>query len=459
MVNMLHCKRCCGLVWSPYRKTVIVEAPTTDLCIIVNQLDTAKTVYVERGYKAKNLWIQQHQKHSGGSFMIFVGIDVAKDKHDCFIINSEGEILADVFTITNNKEGFEKLLQTINTCTGIDGKIKVGLEATGHYSYNLLGYLLDNDLPTYVINPLHTNLFRKSQTLRKTKTDKVDARMIASMLMSNVDLKPYTNIAYHNSELKSLTRYRFNKVSERAKLKSDVSRLVNILFPELETLVSSIHSVTVYALLNEFPSAKHISEVHLTKLTNLLLSVSKGRFGKEKAILIRNTAKNSIGTFMQAKAMELKHTIQLIHFFDNEIKEIEFQIKTIMDKIASPITSIPGMGTNMAAMIIAEIGDFQNFDSPDKILAFAGLSPSTYQSGKLNNAYAHMEKRGSHYLRYALFNATTHICTWCSAFSSYLHKKRAEGKHYYVALSHAAKKLVRLIFALQKSGQLYNAIT
>lgn len=104
--------------------------------------------------------------------MIFVGIDVAKDKHDCFIINSEGEVLADVFTVSNSKEGFETLLQTINTCTGIDGKTKVGLEATGHYSYNLLGFLLDNGLPTYVINPLHTNLYRKSLSLRKTKTDR-----------------------------------------------------------------------------------------------------------------------------------------------------------------------------------------------------------------------------------------------------------------------------------------------
>lgn len=130
--------------------------------------------------------------------MICVGIDVAKDKHDCFIMNSDGEVLADVFTVPNSKEGFEHLLQTINTCTGIGGsKIKVGLEATGHYSYNILGFLLDKGLPTYVINPLHTNLFRKSQSLRKTKTDRVDARTIASMLMSDVSLKPYTNMCYY----------------------------------------------------------------------------------------------------------------------------------------------------------------------------------------------------------------------------------------------------------------------
>lgn len=389
--------------------------------------------------------------------MICVGIDVAKDKHDCFIMNSEGEVLANVFTVSNSKEGFETLLQTIVTCTGNGGKIKVGLEATGHYSYNLLGFLLDKGLPTYVINPLHTNLFRKSQSLRKTKTDRVDARMIATMLMSDVSLKPYTNIAYHNSELKSLTRYRFDKVKERAKLKSSVSRLVNILFPELEKLLPTVHTASSYALLSELPSAKHIAEVHLSHLTNLLYTASKGRYHRDKAIRIRESARNSIGTYMPAKSLELKHTIKLIRELDSEIAEIDSAIKEIMGKINSPITSIPGIGLSMAAMIIAEIGDFNNFNSPDNILAFAGLSPSTYQSGKLNNCYAHMEKRGSRYLRYAIYNATKFVCNWCPLFADYLAKKRSEGKHYNVAISHAAKKLVRLIFALQKSGQPYLA--
>ncbi len=387
--------------------------------------------------------------------MVFVGIDVAKDKHDCFIISSEGEVLKDVFTIENSKQGFELLLQTINTCTGVGEKTKVGLEATGHYSYNLLGFLLENGLTTYVINPLHTNLYRKSLSLRKTKTDRVDARTIASMLMSDVSLKPYTNIAYHNSELKSLTRYRFDKVKERAKLKSSVSRLVNILFPELEKLVPTLHMVSIYALLSEFPSAKHIADAHLTKLTNLLYSASKGRYNRDKTLLIRNAAKNSIGVFMPAKALELKHTICLIQELTKEINEIEFAIKTLMDELAPPIITIRGLGIDMTSMIIAEIGDFNNFDSPDKILAFAGLSPSTYQSGQLNNCYAHMEKRGSRYLRYALFTATKSVCIWNPVFADYLAKKRSEGKHYNVAISHAAKKLVRLIFAMQKSGQPY----
>ena len=387
--------------------------------------------------------------------MICVGIDVAKDKHDCFILSSEGEVLADVFTIPNNAEGFDILLQTIRRCTRPADKIKVGLEATGHYSYNILGFLLNKGLPTYVINPLHTNLYRKSLTLRKTKTDRVDARTIAAMLMSDVDLKSYTDTSYHNEELKSLTRYRFDKVRERAKLKTSVARLVCILFPELEKLVPSLHTESVYALLSEFPGAHQITVAHLTRLKSVLSDASRGRYSRDKAIAIRDAAKASIGSRMPAKSMELKHTIRLIRELDTEIEEIESEINSIMDEIHSPITTIPGIGTRMGAMILAEVGDFSNFESADKILAYAGLSPSTYQSGQLTNCYSHMEKRGSKYLRYAIFNAAKYVCRWDPTFAAYLAKKRAEGKHYNVAVSHAAKKLVRLIFAMERSGQPY----
>ena len=387
--------------------------------------------------------------------MICVGIDVAKDKHDCFILSSEGEVLADVFTIPNNAEGFDTFLQTIRHCSRPADKIKVGLEATGHYSYNILGFLLDCGLPTYVINPLHTNLYRKSLTLRKTKTDRIDARTIATMLMSDLDLKSYTDTSYHNEELKSLTRYRFDKVRERAKLKQSISRLVTILFPELEKIVPSLHMASVYALLSEFPGAHQVASAHLTHLKTVLYEVSKGHYGRDMAVEIRDAARNSIGSRMPAKSLELKHTIQLIQVLDAEIEEIEKEINLIMDEVRSPITTIPGIGTRMGAMILAEVGDFSSFDSADKILAYAGMSPSTYQSGQLTSSYAHMEKRGSRYLRYAIFNATKYVCMWDPTFAAYLAKKRAEGKHYSVAISHAAKKLVRLIYAMEKSGQPY----
>ena len=387
--------------------------------------------------------------------MIVVGIDVAKDKHDCFIMNSEGEVLFNPFVIQNNREGFDSLFEKICSVANDFTKVKVGLEATGHYSYNILGYLLDKGLPTYVINPLHTNLYRKSLSLRKTKTDKVDARTIAAMLLSDVNLKSYSNTLYHNEELKSLTRYRFDKVKERAKLKTSIARLVNILFPELEKLVSTLHIASVYELLSQYPSAKKIASVHLTKLTNLLSTASKGCYGKEKAEEIRNAARISIGSDMSAKSLELKHTIKLIRELDAEIEEIEFHIEIIMDEINSPILTIPGISYRMGAMIIAEIGDFDNFSSPDKILAYAGLAPSIYQSGQFTASYSRMEKRGSRYLRYALFNSAKYVCQWDDTFAEYLAKKRSEGKHYYVAISHACKKLIRVIYHLETTGESY----
>ena len=278
------------------------------------------------------------------------------------------------------------------------------------------------------------------------------------MLMSDMNLKSYSNTLYHNEELKSLTRYRFDKVQERAKLKQSISRLVNILFPELEKMVPTLHMKSIYALLSEFPSALHIADAHLTRLTNLLYEASKGRYNRDTAILFRESARKSIGSVMPAKSLELKHTIKLVCELDAEIKEIENLIKSIMDEIDSPILSIPGISYRMGAMIIAEIGDFDRFSSPDKILAYAGLSPSTYQSGQLTSTYSHMEKRGSRYLRYALFNATKFVCNWDSSFGEYLAKKKSEGKHYNVAVSHAAKKLVRLIYHLEKTGQSYQAV-
>ncbi len=310
-------------------------------------------------------------------------------------------------------------------------------------------------MPAYVINPLHTNLYRKSLSLRQTKTDKVDARTIAPMLMSDVNLKSYSDTSYHNEELKSLTRYRFDKVKERAKLKTSVSRLVCILFPELEKLVPTLHMVSVYAFLSEFPGAKHVASAHLTRLTNLLSDASNGRYCKDTAITLREAARVSIGSNMPAKSLELTHTIKLIQELDSEINEIENGIKVIMDEINSPILSIPEINYRMGAMIIAEIGDFSWFNSPDKILTYAGFSPSTYQSRQLDGAYVHVEKGGSRYLRYALYNAAKYVCHWDSTFAEYLTKKRVEGKHYNVALSHAVKKLVRVIYHLEKTNQQY----
>lgn len=218
----------------------------------------------------------------------------------------------------------------------------------------------------------------------------------------------------------------------------------------------TLHLASIYALLNEFPSAHQIAAAHLTRLKALLYDTSKGWYDRDKAVELRDAAKSSISSRMPAKSLELGHTIKLIRELDTEIDEIEAGIRMIMDETASPILTILGISYRMGAMIFAEIGNFSHFDSPDKILAYAGLSPSTYQSGQLSSSYSHMEKRGSRYLRYAIFNATKYVCHWDEFLAVYLAKKRAEGKRYNVAISHSAKKLVRLMYALEKTRMPYS---
>ena len=375
--------------------------------------------------------------------MIYVGIDVAKEKHDCFIVSSEGEIIEDVFTISNDFIGFNKLLNCLSEFESKD--IRIGLEATGHYSTNLFNFLKDHHSHIVLFNPLQTNLFRKAQTLRKNKTDKIDARLIALMLHSD-DFKSHSELSYHLSELKALTRHRFRLVKESSKMKISLTRLVTILFPELPSVVYKIHQSSTYALLKAFPSKQTIVNAHLTKLTNVLKKASKGKYGKEKAILIKDTATRSIGLNSRATSFELSQTLYLIEVLTNEISKLDQEIETIMAELDSPLLSVPGISFKLGSIILAEIGDINRFDTPAQLQAFAGLEPSTHQSGNFTASHAKMVKRGSKQLRWALLQAARLIAMNDPTFNKYMQKKLAEGKHFFVAQSHVAKKLIRVIF-------------
>lgn len=385
--------------------------------------------------------------------MLFVGIDVSKNKHDCCIINSSGKVLSDCLSISNSKEGFESLYLTIfSYLPNKDlNKVKIGLESTGHYSTNITNYLYSKGFQLIILNPLSTNLFRKAQTLRKTKTDKTDAKVIATMLFTD-ESKSYSPVSYQIQELKSLTRHRYRMIGYRSKLKLSMARLIDIIFPELPSIVWSIHQNSSLELLLELPNPKEISECHLTKLTNLLKKASKGKYGKDKAIALKELAIRSIGSSNRSLSFELKQTIRLIKSVQNEINELDDQIKLVVDELDSPIITIPGISYTLAATILAEIGDIERFSTPAKLLAFAGMEPSTYQSGKYNASNTPMVKRGSTYLRWALMQAARTVSMRDATFSNYLSKKRSEGKHYNVALSHVGKKLTRVIFYLLRSN-------
>lgn len=385
--------------------------------------------------------------------MIYIGIDVAKAKHDCCIIDSDGAIINDSLRISNSREGFELLYSSILSSLPYKdiSNVKIGLESTGHYSTNLQNFLYAKGFHLSILNPLATNLFRKAQTLRKTKTDKTDALVIAKMLFSD-DTKSYSPVSYQIQELKSLTRHRYRLIGYRSRLKLSITRLIDIIFPELPKYVWSIHQVSVYALLSELPSPKEISNCHITKLTNLLAKSTKGKYSRAKAIEIKEAARNSIGTSTRSLSFELQQTIRLIQSVQAEIDALDKQIKDIVIEIDSPLMSIPGISYTLASIILAEIGDIDRFTDPAKLLAFSGLDPSTYQSGKYNATHTPMVKRGSTYLRWAILTASRTVSMRDSTFGDYLAKKQSEGKHYYIAMSHVAKKLIRVIFYLLKTN-------
>lgn len=383
--------------------------------------------------------------------MLFVGIDVSKSKHDCCIIDSDGVIITASLRIQNSKEGFDILYNTIISSLESESlsNVKIGLESTGHYSTNITNFLYSKGFNIVILNPLVTNAFRKAGPLRKTKTDKCDAKVIATMLFSD-ESKSYSPSSYQIQELKSLTRHRYRMIGYRSKLKLSVTRLIDIIFPELPDLVWSVHQNSCYQLLLEFPSPESIKKCHLTHLTNVISKASRGKYGRERAIQLRESAGNSIGSSNRSLTFELQQTIRLIQSVQNEINELDKQIKIVVDELDTPLMTIPGIGYTIAAIILVEIGDINNFSSPSKLLAFAGMEPSTYQSEKYNASNTPMVKRGSAYLRWAIMQAARLVPMRDPTFAAYMNKKRAEGKHFNVARSHVGKKLIRVIYYLLK---------
>lgn len=375
---------------------------------------------------------------------MFVGIDVAKDKHDVCILNQDGKVLKESFTISNSKQGFSYLLDTIHSLCKENEKVKIGLESTGHYGINLTRFLFKHHLSIVEINPLKVSKLREAVTLRKTKTDKLDAKYIAQLLLTD-EFKPL-DISYQNTELKSLTRYRARLVHQRSKQKIQLSRLIDLLFPELPSICWSTSQKSILALLKDYPSAIAIANVRIDVLERKLIKFSKGKFRKAKEL--KALSKDSIGIDSPMCEFELKQVINSIEFLQAQIDEIDKILRQIMQQMKSPLLSIPGISFTIAAVIHAEIGDIKSFNSPDKLLAFAGLEPSTYQSGKYKANHTPMTKRGSTYLRWAMMQASRLVAMRCLDFQIYKDKKLAEGKHFFVVLGHVSKKLVRVIYKL-----------
>lgn len=382
--------------------------------------------------------------------MVYVGIDIAKLNHYASAIDSDGVVLIEPFEFLNDNDGFYMLLSKLNPFE--KDSIIVGLESTAHYGNNLVSFLVSKGLHVCVINPIQTASLRKNN-IRKTKTDKVDTLVIAKAvaLMDHPRFVTLYDIAL--MQLKNLGRFRMKLVKQRSRTKIQLTACLDQVFPELQYFFKSgIHQKTVYAILKEAPSASQIASMHLTHLKNLLVSNSQGHFKKETALALRVLAQKSVGTTDRSLSIQITQSIAQIKLLDRQIDVVESEIRDIVISLDSVIMTIPGIGPINGGMILGEIGDINRFSKPRKLLAFAGLDPSVYQSGNFIAKKTKMSKRGSSTLRYALMNAAHNVVKYNQTFKEYYDSKRSEGRGHYNALGHCAGKLVRIIFKMLKDN-------
>ena len=378
--------------------------------------------------------------------MLHIGIDISKYKHDCIVIDESGVIIRNVFSFDNSRTGFDQFMEMYRSLDPIEIK-KIGFEATGHYQDNFKVYLERSGIEFMQLNSLLVHKFKNSQTLRGVKTDKTDARLIANYL-SSIEFKPYPKISYHTLALRSLCKRHFDLINERTKYLIRITNFLDRTFPEFKEFIKgNIKSKTTMYILHNYGIPNKIMNINIQSYENLRKE-SQGHFSAAKFDKLKELAKNTVGFSYETDLFEIKSLLRVYDTLQDEISLVENEITTHLSKINSHIPSILGIGMVSAATIIAEIEDISRFDNPNKLLAFAGLDPRIYQSGT-QEFKGRMNKKGSVVLRRVLMNCAESILMYNPAFYSYYRKKRDEGKPHRVAISHVARKLVRIIYKLE----------
>lgn len=385
--------------------------------------------------------------------MIYVGVDIAKQKHFASAMTTDGEVLIPPFGFENNSGGFGLLISKLNPFE--KDNLIIGLESTSHYGESLVFYLINLGYHLTVINPLQTAALRKTN-IRKTKTDKVDTFLIIKSMMVN-GYHLFCKSDADTLKLKSLCRFRDKAKRSKAKFKIQLVAYMDVIFPELQYFFKSgIHSNTCYTLLKKHSHPDEIAALHLTYLGNLLRKTSHGHFGKEEAIALKSLAKSSVGTSDTSVSIQITQTLDKIGLLEEQINELDASIRIIMYELDSVILTVPGIGFLNGAMILGEIGNISRFSDPSKLLAYAGLDPSVRQSGPYTATISRMSKRGSKLLRYALINAAWNVSLNNKTFGDYFELKKSQGNSHYAALGHVAHKLVRVIFKILKDDVTFN---
>ena len=383
--------------------------------------------------------------------MVYIGIDIAKFKHFASVVSSDGKVIVKPFPFENSRQGFMKLLEEIENFHDC----LIGLESTGHYAENLIFFLYQRGYQIGVINPIQTDALRDSN-IRKTKTDKIDTTLIVQCLMLN-KYSLVTSLDINIIKLRRLSRFRLETIQQQTRIKTQLIGCLDIVFPELPSFFKgNLHLKVSYALLEKYPSAKSIAHCRIDGLTNLLYSNSKGHYNYDKALQLKTLAKESIALDNPAIELQIQCLIKQLRLYQEQIKDIDLSIMTLMELINSPILTIPGVGYTLGAMIISEIGDIKKFSNPSKLLAFAGLDPVVKQSGNFQSDSMKISKRGSTYLRYAIYRVAFIIIYNNETFHNYYIAKRSQGKSHRVALGHVCNKLARIIFKILTDNTSFN---
>lgn len=384
--------------------------------------------------------------------MIYCGIDVAKYKHAITLMDGEGQVKKPAFTITNSRSGFDQLLKRL--AEQKEG-VTVGMEATGHYWLALFDDLVHHNYPVIVLNPLQVAAYRKTG-IRKVKNDASDAAWIADYMRVANPATTEKNLPLF-LQLRELSRFRFRLGEQVGDLKRKLLCILDRVFPEYEHLFSSVFLQSSRAILNEAVSAQEFAEFDLRELADLLARSSRGRFGMEKAEELQAQARQSIGIGFLSNAvhLEMQCLLAQLDLLDSQRADLDQAISDLMDQTPHHLTSIPGVGPITGAAILSEIGDINRFESPAKLVAYAGIDASVHQTGQFIASTAHMSKRGSPYLRQALWLSATSAILYDPSLKAYYQKKRAEGKHHGTALGAVCNKLLNRIFIVLKEQRDY----
>ncbi len=389
--------------------------------------------------------------------MFFIGIDVAKRAHVASVVAEDGSTVVESFKFGNTSDGFAKLLERLRKAgVGAEGSL-AGMEATGHYWVALFDFLTAHGYDTAVINPIQTDAFRDVWTVRKVKTDAVDAAMIADLVRYK-RFEPSALGDETTEELRNLSRYRSSLVERCTALKNRATSILDRTFPELEGLFSESYGATQRELLQHCATPAQVLGTDIRTLTRILREASHGKLGRERAEQLKAAARASVGVSFGSRALafEVRLIMEELEFVQGQVKSVEAELAALLERTRGKwLLTIPGIDVVLASVIAGEIGDPASFPDPHKLMAYAGMDPTKSESGEFVASGGHMSKRGPGALRWAFMLAADCSRKFDPYFGDYYDAKKAAGKHHYVALSGVARKLMGVSLAVMKEERAY----